>query len=55
MFCMFPDFLRTLAIIRLKNPSRGVKRSKSKTAIQKNPLDGIVEIIEVPDKTKITL
>ncbi|XP_062551493.1 uncharacterized protein LOC134216658 [Armigeres subalbatus] len=43
------DFLRTLAIIRAKNPSRGVKRSKNDSWTKKTPLDGIVEILKMDD------
>lgn len=52
-FFLFSDFLRTLAIIRLKNPSRGVKRSNNETTKKKNTLDGIVDIVEV--RTRLTV
>lgn len=36
-------FLRTLAIIRLKNPSRGAKRLRDSASARENPLQGVIE------------
>ncbi|XP_062700808.1 uncharacterized protein LOC109408589 isoform X2 [Aedes albopictus] len=43
------DFVRTLAIIRLKNPSRGSKRVRDEEASRRNPLKGIVQWINADD------
>ncbi|XP_058452285.1 uncharacterized protein LOC131430963 isoform X2 [Malaya genurostris] len=41
------DFLRALAIIRMKNPSRGAKRLRVSGAANDNPLQGILEWCQV--------
>ncbi|XP_065082234.1 uncharacterized protein LOC135704687 [Ochlerotatus camptorhynchus] len=41
------EFMRALAIIRIKNPSRGAKRTNQGNVDRKNPLDGIIEWVEV--------
>lgn len=41
------DIIRTLGIIRLKNPSRGIKRTRQGNESQDNPLSGIVEWLQV--------
>ncbi|XP_062550611.1 uncharacterized protein LOC134215430 isoform X2 [Armigeres subalbatus] len=40
------DIIRTLGIIRLKNPSRGIKRTRQGNESQDNPLSGIVEWLQ---------
>lgn len=41
------DTVRVLSIMRLKNPSRGVKRIRDANSSKGNPLTGIVEWIQV--------
>ncbi|KXJ68262.1 hypothetical protein RP20_CCG004689 [Aedes albopictus] len=43
------DFVRALAIVRFKNPSRGSKRSRNEDAALNNPLSGIVKWIPPED------
>ncbi|XP_065077146.1 uncharacterized protein LOC135700554 [Ochlerotatus camptorhynchus] len=43
------DFVRALAIIRMKNPSRGSKRVRDEEASRKNPLRGIIQWINAQD------
>ncbi|XP_058827327.1 uncharacterized protein LOC131687270 [Topomyia yanbarensis] len=59
----YPDLLkhitnndiRTLGIIRLKNPSRGMKRNRNTSHSKDNPLMGIVEWIQADDPIPQTM
>lgn len=46
-YIAYLDFVRSLAVVRMKNPSRGAKKTKQDDASRKNPLNGLVEWIEV--------
>ncbi|XP_065085860.1 uncharacterized protein LOC135717162 [Ochlerotatus camptorhynchus] len=43
------DFLRALAIIRIKNPTRGSKRLRNEDASKENPLIGLFQWIKLDD------
>lgn len=48
------DTVRALSIVRLKNPSRGVKRVRDTEAAKENRLAGIVEWIQIDDPIPMT-
>lgn len=47
------DFLRALAIVRIKNPTRGSKRFRDEDASKENPLHGLFYWIKVSLKMVI--
>lgn len=44
------DFLRAVAIIRAKNPTRGSKRVRNEDASKHNPMNGLIKWIKVNNK-----